>query len=81
MLRALSQLLGSIPDEAGRSEVLQLAREIHEAGRREQGPQRDLEQQQLLHKMTERLRWHFRSARYALPGPGELQQMIDEHFR
>jgi hypothetical protein len=81
MARTLSELLGSIPDEAGRNEVLQLGRHIHEAARSERNAQNVVEQQQLIQAMTERIRWHFRAARYAVPGAGELQRMIDDHFR
>ena len=81
MARTLSELLGSIPDEAGRTEVLQLGRQVHEAARSVRSAQSAADQQQLIEAMTERIRWHFRAARYAVPAAGELQRMIDDHFR
>ena len=31
--------------------------------------------------MVDRLRWHFRAARYAVPAHNELRQVIDARFR
>ena len=77
MPRRLADLLNSIPTEEGRSEVLDLGRQVHEARRRdESGP----EQRELLQKMSDRILWHLRAARYAPPTPEELLRMIDEHF-
>ena len=79
MPRTLSDLLKSIPNEAGQTEVLQLGREVHEAGRSTRAAG-GVSEQQLLEQMLDRVRWHFRAARYAVPGPEELKRMIDEHF-
>jgi len=77
MFRKLSDLLKSIPTDEGRNEVLALGRQVHDARRSdESGP----EQRELLQKMSDRILWHLRAARYAPPTPEELLRMIDEHF-
>jgi hypothetical protein len=77
MARKLSDLLKSIPTDDGRNEILELARQVHEARRKDDsGP----EQRDLLQKMSDRILWHLRAARYAPPIPDELLRMIDEHF-
>ena len=82
MSRTLSNLLASIPDETGRNEVLELGRQVHQAGGFGQDAGKDdAEQRRLLETMGERIRWHFRAARYAVPRADELERMIDEHFR
>jgi hypothetical protein len=77
MPRRLSDLLKSIPTDEGRNEVLDLARQVHEARRRDES---GLEQRELLQKMSDRILWHLRAARYAPPTAEELLRMIDEHF-
>jgi hypothetical protein len=33
-----------------------------------------------LDELVEKIRWHFRAARYAVPGPQELRQMLTDYF-
>ena len=72
---SFADLLSSLPNDDGRAEVLRLAHEV-----RQTQPESDAEQQ-LLDKFVDRLRWHFRAARYAMPTHTQLRQMIDAHFR
>ena len=60
-------MLDAIPSAAGRDEVLDLARRVC-------GDER------LLDELVEKIRWFFRAARYPVPGPAELREMISEHF-
>jgi hypothetical protein len=80
--RTLSELLNAIPDEKGRSELLDLGRRAHDTmGPAARTAENAEERQRLLEAIAERIRWHFRAARYAVPDVDELQQMIDDHFR
>jgi hypothetical protein len=71
MPRTLADLLSSIPTDEGRNEVLDLGRQVYEAGP---------DQQELLRTMSDRILWHLRAARYPPPRPEELLLMINEHF-
>lgn len=82
MSRTLSDLLNAIPDEKGRGELLDLGRQVHDAvGGAARAAENAEERQRLLEAIADRIRWHFRAARYAIPDAEELQQMIDDHFR
>jgi hypothetical protein len=48
--------------------VLSLARRAHDDER-------------LLGELVEKIRWFFRAARYPVPGPQELREMLIAHFR
>lgn len=77
-LRKLQELLDSIPTGDGRAEIEGLGRKVNavRAGRDKTGA----DEEQLLDELTERIRWHFRAARYAMPSTQELRQMIADHF-
>ena len=77
MSRRLADVLSSIPTEEGRNEILGLGRQIREARRMDSEGSAPGE---LLQKLSDRLLWHLRAARYAHPSPDELLRMIDEHF-
>jgi hypothetical protein len=79
-MRTLADLLRSIPDEAGRAEILDLGRQVHATSQPARAASGALERKQLLETMDARIRWHFRAARYAIPASEELERMIDEHF-
>jgi hypothetical protein len=71
--------LNSIPTDEGRSEIENLGRRVNDAvraGRDKAGA----DEQQLLDELAERIRWHFRAARYAMPSTQELRHMIADHF-
>jgi hypothetical protein len=78
--RTFGDLLNSIQDDAGRDEILDLGRKVREAAQPGRASS-SVERRQLLETMETRIRWHFRAARYAIPGLEELQRMIDEHFK
>jgi hypothetical protein len=80
MSRTLTDLLSSIPTDEGRNEVLDLGRQVHEAGDSGRMVPGGPDQQELLQTMSDRILWHMRAARFALPRPEELLRMIDEHF-
>jgi hypothetical protein len=72
---SLADLLSALPNDDGRAEILRLAYEVR------QTPPASQAEQQRLNEMVDRLRWHFRAARYGVPAHAELRQMIDAHFR
>jgi hypothetical protein len=59
--------------------VLTLGRRVHEAVCASRG-KAGADEQRLLEELIEKIRWQFRAARYAIPGPQELQTMLTEHF-
>jgi len=80
MTRKLADVLKSIPDEDGREEILSLGREVHDSAHGDRSASGAAREKQLLQTMVERIQWHFRAARYAVPSADELRQMVDDHF-
>jgi hypothetical protein len=77
----LDDILSLAPKPSDREELLKLAREYYDISISNPGPDQGAPQNELLDRLMKTIQRHVSVARFPIPTPQELAQMISNHFQ